>query len=122
PERRPTPAVVVNDYAKRDDAALAEAEQLVAHFHRIFHQVKSHAPQSRELGQAFSLLASLGLERARYVIEFAKREAEKTNYAVQHFGATLSYVSRAMAAWRERPVVATALAMAAAVRVPPSGE
>lgn len=93
----PAPAVVVNDYSKQKNPALAQAEEIVMHFHRVFHQVTSHAPQSRETGQALSLVAQIGLERAKYTIEFAKREADKTRYAVQHFGATLNYASRAVA-------------------------
>jgi hypothetical protein len=93
----PAQAVVVNDYSKQKDFAVAQAEELVLHFHRVFHQVTNHAPQSREIGQAVSLVARYGFERAKYTIEFAKREADKTQYAVQHFGATLSYASRAAA-------------------------
>jgi len=82
----PAQPVVVNDYSKQKDVAVVQAEELVLHFHRVFHDVTSHAPQSRKPAKTLSLVSRLGIERAKYTIEFAKREADKTHYAIQHFG------------------------------------
>ena len=89
--------LIINDYSKAKSPPLLEAEELVQHFHKIFHGVDAHSPQSKETGQALSLVSQHGLERARYVVDFAHRESVKTNYQVQHFGAVLNYTSRALA-------------------------
>jgi hypothetical protein len=53
-----------------------------------------HIPQSKETGQAQSLISQYGLERAKHIVLFARGEAAKTNYQIQHFGAVLNYASR----------------------------
>jgi hypothetical protein len=93
----PEPApVVVNDYSKQKNPLTLQAEELVRHFHRVFHRVDTHVPQSKETGQALSLISQHGFKEAQHVIEFARAEAEKTNFQIQHFGAVLSYTSRAL--------------------------
>ena len=93
-----TPApVVINNYSKQPDPLTAEAERLVRYFHKIFHGVDAHLPQSKETSQALSLISQHGPEACLHIIDFARTEAEKTNYAIQHFGAVLSYASRALA-------------------------
>jgi hypothetical protein len=49
------------------------------------------------VGQALSLLSQHGAERAKFIIEFAVSKARDTNFQIQHFGAVLSYASRASA-------------------------
>ncbi len=88
--------VVINDYSKQRDPLTAEAEKVVRYFHKIFHDVDTHVLQSKEVDQALSLIAQHGLEACLHVIEFARSEAERTNYSIQHFGAVLSYASRAV--------------------------
>lgn len=98
PETRfTTPALVINDYSKQSDPLTAEAERLVRYFHKVFHGVDAHSPQSKETSQALSLISQHGPEACQHVIDFARAEAEKTNYPIQHFGAVLSYASRALA-------------------------
>jgi len=89
--------VVINYYSKQKDPLTLQAEELVRHFHKQFHGVMAHVPQSKELSQALSLISQHGLETARLVVKFAYDEAKKTNYNIQHFGAILSYASRAVA-------------------------
>ena len=88
--------IVINNYSKSKDPAMVQAEQLVHHFHKSFHGVGEHAPQSKEIAQAISLITKHGLDQAKYVIEFARVAAETTNFKIQHFGAVLSYASRAI--------------------------
>ena len=96
-DQLPEPAsVVVNDYSKQKDPLTLQAEELVRHFHKVFHKVDAHAPQSKETAQALSLISQHGFKEARHVIEFARAEAEKTNFQIQQFGAVLSYTSRAL--------------------------
>lgn len=89
--------VVVNDYSKPKEPSRLQAEELVRYFHKVFHGIDDHAPHSKETGQALSLVSQFGLEKSRHVVDFARERAESTNYQVQHFGAILSYASRAVA-------------------------
>jgi hypothetical protein len=43
------------------------------------------------------LITRYGIEKTRYLIEFAADKARETNFKIQHFGAVLSYASRALA-------------------------
>ena len=89
--------VVINDYSKQKDPAVVQAEELVLHFHKLFHGVAEHQPQSKEIAQAIALITQHGLDTARHVIDFTRVTAESTNFKIQHFGAVLSYTSRAIA-------------------------
>ena len=94
--------VVVNHYARVKDMGDLQAEELVRHFHKVFHAVTAHEPQTRETNQALALVAQFGLEKAKHVVDFAAVEATRTKYSPQHFGAVLSYVSRACADYDRR--------------------
>jgi hypothetical protein len=94
-----TEPVVINEYSKRKDPLLGQAQDLVCYFHRVFHGVQSHALQSKETDQALSLITQHGLEKSRRVVVFAHEESVKTNYRMQHFGGILSYTSRALDAY-----------------------
>jgi hypothetical protein len=96
PQEGIVPAVVINDYGDRKDPLMLEAEELVRYFHKVFHGVDSHAPQSKEMGQALSLISQHGLQAAKHVVDFAEATAAKTAYSIQHFGGVLSYASRAL--------------------------
>jgi hypothetical protein len=78
---------------------MLQAEELVQYFYKVFHGVDAHVPQSKETGQALSLVSQHGWEQSRHIVEFARDEAARTNYQVQHFGAVLSYSSRGLAVW-----------------------
>jgi hypothetical protein len=90
--------VVINNYSDRKDPLTEQAKELVRYFYRVFHSVDSHQPRSKETAQAFSLISQHGLEQAQSIVRFAHDEAAKTSFNVQHFGAILSYTSRALAA------------------------
>ncbi|PWU12014.1 MAG: hypothetical protein C5B51_01675 [Terriglobia bacterium] len=109
-------AVVVNDYSKAKDPALLQAEEVVAHFHKVVHAVDKHAAQSKELAQAISLITRYGLEQAKFVVEFAAGKAKETHFAMQHFGAVLAYASRAAAEFDRKQGKAEAVAASQAVR------
>lgn len=81
---------------------MAKAEELVRYFHQIVHGVDQHLPQSKELGQAVSLITQYGFEQSRFVVEYAAGKAGETGFAMQHFGAVLSYASRAVADFAAR--------------------
>jgi hypothetical protein len=102
------PAVVINDYSKRKDPAIEQAEAAVRFFHKTVHGVENHQPQSKETSQALTLVTNHGFEKTKMVIEYAARKATETNFSMQHFGAVLSYASRASADQDRRPEPATA--------------
>ena len=95
-ENAPRPSVTTETTETPQPLAV-RAEDLVRHFHRAFHAVENHNPQSKELNQAISLIATYGTERARYVIDFSRRAADETRYKPQTFGGILQYTSRALA-------------------------
>ena len=82
----------------RNDPFGAEAKELVAYFYSLFQpDVQKIYFNSKAIDQAISLIASLGNERARFVVEFSAKAAPQTNYSPQTFGGILQYTSRAMA-------------------------
>jgi hypothetical protein len=95
-DEQPT-AVVIHHYAKSADPLTAQSQEVVRLFHRLVHHVQLHEPQSKELGQALTLIGQYGFEKAKHVVEYAGSKAGETNFNMQHFGAVLSYASRASA-------------------------
>ena len=90
--------VMVNHYQRELKTQLQqEAEELVRFFHQTFHGVEPSDPNSRELSQAAALIGKLGLEPAKYVVEFACANARRTKFNLQNFGGILNYTSRAAA-------------------------
>jgi hypothetical protein len=89
--------VVVNHYSRAKSSGDLRAEELVRHFHKVFHAVTAHEPQTRETNQALALVSQYGLEKAKHVVDFAAVEAAKTKFSPQNFGAVLNYASRAAA-------------------------
>jgi hypothetical protein len=73
------------------------AEELVRYFYRVFHGVEATHPVSPAVPQAITLIAQHGLEKAKYVVDFAHVAAPQTNYTPQTFGGILHYTSRAVA-------------------------
>lgn len=78
-----------------------EVRSLVAHFHKLLGSAPSRRPTSKELEQGRALLGRLGGEQARFVVEFAVREAPKTKFEMKHFGAVLGYEDDALQAHLE---------------------
>ncbi len=73
-----------------------EAEDLVRHFHRLFHGSEECYPSGRALDQATGLLARHGARKARHIVGFAHREAPKTRFKAATFGAVMQYEARAI--------------------------
>jgi hypothetical protein len=74
----------------------AQAEELVRHFHRVVHGTAEAVPTGKAIDQAASLIARLGWEKARHVIDFAHREAPKTRYKIVTFGGIIQYTTPAL--------------------------
>src|ERR1035441_7696498 len=69
-DEQPT-ALVIHHYAKSADPATSQTQEVVRLFHRLVHHVESHEPQSKELGQALTLIGQYGFEKAKHVVEYA---------------------------------------------------
>ncbi len=80
-----------------NDALTTRAKELVAHFHKRFHNIETSTPSSKELTHATVLIAHHGIDHARQIVDFAYDKAQETNYKPQTFGGILQYTSRALA-------------------------
>lgn len=78
------------------DKQTAQAEELVGHFHRVFHGTAEAVPTRKAIDQAAVLVAQLGWEKARHVVDFAQREAPKTRHKIATFGGILQYATPAL--------------------------
>jgi len=85
-----------------DPKLRAQADDLVRHFHRLFHNTEPSHINTKARNQAISLIAQHGYNQARYVVDFAHRVAPETNYNPQTFGGILQYTARALADYEER--------------------
>jgi len=74
-----------------------QAEELVRYFYQVFHGLDASQPVSPAVGQAVTLIAQHGFEKAKYIVDFASRAAPETKYSPQTFGGILHYTSRAIA-------------------------
>jgi hypothetical protein len=96
--------IVINNYSDRKNPLTEQAEGLVRYFYRVFHNVDSHQPRSKETDLALSLISQYGLEQSQSVVQFAHDQAAKTSFDIQHFGGVLSYTSRALAAQSRKQI------------------
>jgi hypothetical protein len=78
-----------------------QARELVCYFHKKFHDVDDHSPQSKELSQAVSLITKIGFSVARHVVDFGFEDAPRTKYHPVTFGGILQYESRAVAHYEQ---------------------
>jgi hypothetical protein len=87
---------------QRKSETMLQAEELVRYFYRVFHGAHTARPTYPAVGQAVTLIAQHGIEKAKHVIDFASRAAPETKYAPQTFGGILHYTSRAIAAFERQ--------------------
>jgi len=78
-----------------------KAAELVRYFYQLFHGTEKNHISSKATDQAVSLIAQYGIEQARYVVDYAKRQAPETNFQPQTFGGILQYAARASAEYEE---------------------
>jgi hypothetical protein len=93
--------VTSQEFPAASSPAATEAEELVRYFHRLFHNLTKIYPQSKEITHATTLIAQHGVERAKYIIDYAHRAAAETHYTPQTFGGIMQYASKAMPAYEE---------------------
>jgi hypothetical protein len=75
--------------------------ELVQYFHKKFFKLEEVEAQPSELKQATDLMKKYGFEIARFVVDYAFKEAEKTNFQIAVFGGILGYTGRAKAKWKK---------------------
>lgn len=89
--------------AERGPAATEEAptqpDELVRHFHKVFHGLDDARPQSKELSHATALIAQHGFDRAKYIVDYAHIAAPRTGYFPQTVGGIMQYASSALASY-----------------------
>ena len=75
--------------------------QIVQRFHELARGASGYqpAPRGRELSRAEKLLGTYGFERVNFMIDFAIRQAERTKFQMQTFGAVQQYVTDAIKAY-----------------------
>lgn len=78
-----------------------KAVELVKYFHGKLKR-PDHQPSSKELDQATSLIADCDFEPAKYLINYALKEAEKTNFQMRTFGAILQYKQEGLKRYKQR--------------------
>jgi hypothetical protein len=87
-----------------DDELLNQARELVTYFYQVFHSDKNFQITSKALGQAISLITKHGVESSKYIVDYAHREAPKTNFDIQAFGGVMQYSSRALIDFERRRI------------------
>jgi len=75
--------------------------ELLAYFHTVFFgtETLTTQPAQKHRDLADWMIASHGEELSRYIVDFAKSEAEKTRFAIATFGAVANYVDRAVSSF-----------------------
>lgn len=78
-----------------------KGNELLAYFQNVFFGTESilTQPAQKHRDLADWMIASHGDELSRYIIRFAKAEAEKTRFAIATFGAIANYIDRAVTAF-----------------------
>lgn len=74
-----------------------KAQKLVKYFHKQL-QRPDQQPGHKELDQVTSLLSAYGYDTTKYLIDYALKEAGKTNFCMRTFGAIFQYQHEALKA------------------------
>jgi len=72
--------------------------ELLGYFHKTFFgtEIITAHPAQKHRDLADWMIASHGEELSRYIVDFAKTEADKTNFKIATFGAVANYIDRAV--------------------------
>ena len=75
------------------------SQPLLEYFRQQAGHTTAQKPLKKELQQAHELLTAHGEAKATWIVRFALQSATETNFRMRHFGAVLSYVPEALAAY-----------------------
>lgn len=80
-------------------AGTGKGIELLAYFHLVFFgtETMTTQPAQKHRDLADWMIASHGETLSRYIIDFAKHEAERSRFSIATFGAIANYVDRAIA-------------------------
>ena len=85
------------------DKGAAEAENLVRYFHQVFFGNSEKVfPEGRALDQARTLIAQHGYERAKAIVDFARKDSKETEFKIRTFGGVMQYQTPALAEHERR--------------------
>jgi hypothetical protein len=84
-------AIETSEASPRDDA-----RDLVAYFHRRFHDDETATPEAKDLEFAASLITQHGMEKSRFIVEYSKGAADATKYSPDMLIGIRKYVSVAL--------------------------
>lgn len=75
--------------------------ELLVYFHAVFFgtETLTTQPAQKHRDLADWMIASHGEDLSRYIVDFAKAEAQKTRFAIATFGAIANYVDRAVSSF-----------------------
>jgi hypothetical protein len=81
--------------------AVQKGSTLLAYFQQVFFGTDNPTtkPSRKHRDLADQIIASHGEPVSRYIVDFAKAEAEKTKFQIATFGAIANYVDRAVASY-----------------------
>jgi hypothetical protein len=80
-----------------------KGSELIAYFQQVFFGAEKPTakPAQKHRDLADAIISQHGEPVSRYIVEFAKTEAEKTNFQIATFGAIANYVDRAVASYTQ---------------------
>jgi hypothetical protein len=78
-----------------------ETIDLVGYFQRKMNNINNHIPKKKETSRARELLEKCNgdKEKAFWIVDYAVKEMQKTNFQAQYFGAVTSYIDKALLAF-----------------------
>jgi hypothetical protein len=98
PRSETLPLDLPDDGSTAGTPLVTRAQDLLQYFRQGLLAKPPRRPHAKELQQAEAFLREHGDERARAIVTYALREAARTDFHMQHFGAVLSYQEMALAA------------------------
>ena len=93
PKSRPKPT------AKKTVGADSEALKALAYFHKVFWGKDEQKFNQNIILKASKIIKEHGLEKTKFLIDFAFQEAPKTNYQPKTFSGIVQYLPDALQAW-----------------------
>ena len=80
--------------------AKSEAIEALSYFQQVFCGGEKRSFSGNVVSKAESIIKQHGLEKTKFLIDFASREAPKTNYQPRSFNGIVHYLSDALKAWQ----------------------
>lgn len=83
--------------APEPDKGAEDAQSLVRYFHQVFFGGSQKVfPEGRALDQARTLIAQHGYERAKAIVDYARKDSKETAFKIRTFGGVMQYQTPAL--------------------------